>query len=310
MAESRTILVVIDPTAQDQPAFERAAWLAKRIGAGVELFICYYDQYLSGERFFDSSGLERARQNLIADQRRRLEGLAETLSADGVVVSVDARWDHPLDEGIVRKANEVEPLFVVKDTHHHTALKRTIFSNTDWNLIRACPVPLLLVKPRDLAEAPVVITAVDPMHDHDKPAELDNRIMETAQDFTRAVEGQLHVFHSFDPAPAIAGAADTMATPISVPVAELTEALAERHRAAVDDLLEEYPVERQRLHIHQGVPQELLVTLAEQLEADFVVMGALSRSGLKRVFLGSTAEQVLDRLPCDLIIIKPADFNP
>jgi universal stress protein E len=38
------------------------------------------------------------------------------------------------------------------------------------------------------------------------------------------------------------------------------------------------------------------------------VMGAISRSGLKRVFIGNTAEQLLDRLPCDLLIVKPAEF--
>jgi universal stress protein E len=35
----------------------------------------------------------------------------------------------------------------------------------------------------------------------------------------------------------------------------------------------------------------------------------VSRRGLDRVFLGSTAERVLDRLPCDLLIIKPEGFS-
>jgi universal stress protein E len=47
---------------------------------------------------------------------------------------------------------------------------------------------------------------------------------------------------------------------------------------------------------------------AKEHSADFVVMGAVARSGLKRLFIGSTAERVLDRLPCDLVIIKPLEF--
>lgn len=309
MAASKNILAIVDPTQENQPALDRAAWLAEHMGASIELFVCDYDQYLAGERFFDSADLEKARESLIDQHRKRLRNLGERLSADGLVVSVDARWDHPLDEGIVRKVGEVNPLIVVKDTHYHAAIKRTIFSNTDWNLIRRCPAPLMLVKPRDLADEPVVIAAVDPMHDHDKPARLDHDIMKMANELTAAVGGQLHVFHSFDPAPAIAGAADTMATPISVPIGELTEALRDRHREALDALLADYPMDPAQLHVHQGVPQELLVALAEQLAADFVVMGALSRSGLKRVFLGSTAEQVLDRLPCDLVVVNPAGFE-
>lgn len=40
-----------------------------------------------------------------------------------------------------------------------------------------------------------------------------------------------------------------------------------------------------------------------------MTMGAISRSGLQRAFLGSTAEDVLERLPCDALIVKPPDFS-
>jgi len=47
------ILSVIDPTVDDQPALRRAAWLAKNCGAEIELLVCYYNEYLSGDRLFD-----------------------------------------------------------------------------------------------------------------------------------------------------------------------------------------------------------------------------------------------------------------
>ena len=50
------------------------------------------------------------------------------------------------------------------------------------------------------------------------------------------------------------------------------------------------------------------MTLTDQLRADVVIMGAVSRSGLKGLFLGNTAEDVLDRLHCDLLIVKPDGF--
>ena len=50
--------------------------------------------------------------------------------------------------------------------------------------------------------------------------------------------------------------------------------------------------------------------VAKKIGADFVVMGAVSRSGLKRVFIGNTAERVLDDLPCDVLVVKPARSAP
>jgi universal stress protein E len=38
-------------------------------------------------------------------------------------------------------------------------------------------------------------------------------------------------------------------------------------------------------------------------------MGAISRSGIKRLFVGHTAERVIDRLGCDVLVLKPAGFR-
>jgi len=52
----------------------------------------------------------------------------------------------------------------------------------------------------------------------------------------------------------------------------------------------------------------LLAEEAERVRADIVVMGAVSRSRLQRIFVGNTAERVLDHLPCDVLIVKPTEF--
>ena len=298
------ILVAVDPTADDQPAVERAAWLAAHTGAALELFICDYDQYLSGERFFDTKALSKARDHIIESDRKRLEAIAETLDRSKVSVSVDARWDHPLEEGIIRKAKESGASLLVKDTHYHSAIRRSIFSNTDWNLIRACPIPLLLVKPRAIKEKPTIIAAVDPMHEKDQPAALDHEILDWAVTLTTKTSGSLHVFHSFDPAPAYAVSADAMAFPISTPINAMTDAMREQHKKAMDDLLAKRSKDKFKAHLVEGTMRDELIALIQSEHADFVVMGAVSRNALQRLFLGSTAEQVLDHVPCDLLIVQ------
>jgi universal stress protein E len=306
----KKILSVIDPTADEQPAMERAAWLAKLLGAELELFICDYDQYLAGGPLFDSKGLEKARQSLLKNHRARLEKRAEALRAQGLRVDVDARWSRPIDRGIVRKVMDAQPMLVVKDTHYHPALRRSLLSNTDWSLIRACPAPFLLVKPRELATTPTVLAAVDPLHEHDKPAELDHAILSFAKELTQALRGRLEVLHSFDIGPALAAIAGTPVATVSVPVEQVADVAAREHGKALSTLVAEFGIPPENTHLEQGVAHEVLVHEAGTRAADFVVMGAVSRSGLKRIFVGSTAERALDRLPCDLIIIKPPGFQP
>ena len=38
-------------------------------------------------------------------------------------------------------------------------------------------------------------------------------------------------------------------------------------------------------------------------------MGAMSRSGIKRLLIGNTAERILDDLSCDILIVKPVNFR-
>lgn len=309
MSKPKRFLVVIDPTAKAHPALERAIVLAENSGAALELFICDFDPYLAGERFFDAASLKQARKRLLDGHIAKLNELARAARSNGLEVAIDARWDHPLHEGIVRKSLESAADFVFKDTHYHSAIKRSILSNTDWSLIRECPAPLLLVKPRPLSGEPTVLAAVDPMHDRDKPAELDRRILSAAKDLCAIAGAKLEVVHFFDIAPVYAMSTDSLAYSISMPVDAVTKALRKKHKQALEDLLQDEDVPIENSRVVEGETGRTLVEFSEELKADFLVMGAVSRRALKRLVLGSTAEQVLDRAHCDLLIVKSANFR-
>ncbi|HEX7080443.1 MAG TPA: universal stress protein [Gammaproteobacteria bacterium] len=297
-------MVVVDPTAKQQPALERAVWYATRAGASLELFVCDYDPALAADPSIDRTTLEKSRASRILDHTRRLKRLAQDAAKQGVATAVEARWDYPLHEGIARKATESAVDLVMKDTHYHPALHRSVFSNTDWNLIRTSRIPLWLVKPRAVAGRPIVIAAVDPLHKRDDQGTLDGEILSAAKAVQTAVGGELHVFHAFDIGAALAASGDAISAPLALPIAEITETLKRRHREAVWALTDKHAVERRDVHVCQGVTRERLLTLADELKADLVVMGAVSRSGLRRLFLGSTAEQILDHLRCDVLILN------
>ncbi|MDH3616652.1 MAG: universal stress protein, partial [Gammaproteobacteria bacterium] len=238
-----------------------------------------------------------------------LEKLAEPLRADGVVVKTTALWDHPLYEGIVRQAVESGADIVVKDTHHHSAIARVLLTNTDWNLIRTCPLPLWLVKPQDFAETPVFVAAIDPMHQHDKPAALDDEILHISKELSRTVEGELHAFHSYDPRIAVATATANAYIPVSLPFDEIEQQMHEDHQKRFREITDFHKIEDDNAHLVAGLTHEELPLIAANLKADVVVMGAVARNRWKRLFIGATAERTLEHLPCDLLIIKPDWFK-
>jgi universal stress protein E len=139
---------------------------------------------------------------------------------------------------------------------------------------------------------PVVLTAVDPLNEHDKPARSTNASTFAAE--SRARCGHLHVVHAYGtPLGAEPGAMRVIVTSI----------------AAMKRFLDTHAALEGRPHLYEGLAHECLQKAAKEHAADIVVMGAVARRGLKRLFIGSTAERVLDRLPCDLVIIKPLEFD-
>lgn len=309
MEKISKILSVIDPTVEDQPGLRRAAWLAKHSGAELELLVCYYNEYLSGDRLFDSPSLEKARGEVIANQEKHLEELAEPIRKDGIIVTTTATWDHPLYEGIVRHAVTSGADIVVKDTHHHSAVTRALLTNTDWNLIRTCPTPLWLVKPRELADPPVIVAAVDPMHQHDKPAALDDVILQLSKLLGKKVSGEVHAFHSYDPRIAVATATANAYIPVSLPFDEIEQQMHEDHEKRFSEITSFHGIDDDHSHLVAGLTHEELPAIADNLKADVVVMGAVARNRWKRLFIGATAERTLEHLPCDLLIIKPDWFQ-
>jgi universal stress protein E len=309
MEKISKILSVIDPTIDDQPALRRAAWLAKRCGADLELLVCYYNEYLSGDRLFDSPSLEKARTEVIANQEQHLEELAEPIRKDGVTVTTTAAWDHPLYEGIVRRVIASGADIVFKDTHHHSAVTRALLTNTDWNLIRTCPAPLWLVKAHELADPPVIVAAIDPMNQHDKPAALDDEILHLSKLLGGNVKGDVHAFHSYDPRIAVATATANAYIPVSLPFDEIEQQMHEDHEKRFNEITSFHGLDNDHSHLVAGLTHEELPAIANTLKADVVVMGAVARNRWKRLFIGATAERTLEHLPCDLLIIKPDWFQ-
>ena len=85
------------------------------------------------------------------------------------------------------------------------------------------------------------------------------------------------------------------------------EALAAEHSAkfkVLARLASKYSLPPANIHLEVGGVRGSICNVAAQVRADIVVMGAMSRTGLARAFIGNTAEEVLERLPCDALIVK------
>jgi universal stress protein E len=302
----RSILVIVDPTASLHPAIDKAAVLAGRFSARLDLFVC--ETKASWNIRHGEHAAEGRRGEPSTDLTSMVEGLAEPLRRRGLDVTTEAIKADPLPAALLKRVAHTCADLVVKDTHHHSVAHRTLLTNTDWELIRGCPVPLLLVKPRAWSSEPTLCAAVDPGHHDDKPVLLDRCILDLASGLATRLGGRLHVLHAYIPM-AIVAAAVGSTPPVVMDVSpELLASERARKIGELTALVSDYGVVPSNVHLEVGGTREVLCRLAQQLDADVMTMGAVSRSAVKRAFIGSTAETILEHLPCDALIVKGPNF--
>jgi universal stress protein E len=68
-------------------------------------------------------------------------------------------------------------------------------------------------------------------------------------------------------------------------------------------------IARSRQYLIARQPIDAIAEASRQSRCAIVVMGAIARSGYKRLLIGNTAERILDDLTCDIMVVKPAKFR-
>jgi universal stress protein E len=307
MSPIKHILVIADPTAQVQHCVEKGASLARAFGAELELFVCDYQSGLLASGGLPDEVVQAALQERRQQLVEQLRVLAEPLRQAGLQVVTDCSFHERLHTGVIRKVQASGADLVIKDTHFHGVLRRALFTNSDWHLIRECTVPLLLTKPSAWHPHLRVAAALDPGHADDKPASLDRQLLEMTESLAAAMDGEVLAVHAFDPMPLVAGMVSTANGIGTAPFIDVAfiESLRQFHKAAFDGVLAGYPAFAGRAKVIEGSPIAELPGYLARKEVDVLVAGAVSRSALQRFVVGSTAERLLDRLPCDILVVKP-----
>lgn len=306
MKPVRRILVAIkNPALSTPPAVAKAARLAHALGAELELFHAMTVPISADAHLYARGSLVNYERGIRRRAVEQLEAIAAPLRRKELQVRAAADWDYPVHEAIVRHARKVKADLIVADLHAGRRLTPWLLRLTDWELLRTSPIPVLLVKNDSPWGRPVVLAAVDPTHAFAKPAKLDAKILKAASQLASALNGSLHAMHVYAPMPS--GVYPEVGVDARV-VARIGDAAESEARKAFEGALRGTKIPASRRHLVMGLPVEAIPHTASELGSAIVVMGAVSRSALRRVVIGNTAERVLGALPCDALVIKPAQF--
>jgi len=301
----RRLLAIVDLDAEAHPGLEKAGRLAAALDARLEAYACEWSAVAPRR----GRGANRARTEALDAREAALAALVRAVVPPEVRTTVAVDFEHPRDAAILAYVRDAAPDLVLLDSHFHPGVRRALFGPADWPLIRRCPVPLLYAKPRPGGAAPRVAVAVDPGHPADPDGSLDAALVAAGVALAGALRGSLCLVHAFLPLapvfalPAIAGAPGL--DPSAAQRAAVAAEQAARER--VGALLPRRVHVRPEVVLLHGAAVETLPGFAEVEQLDVLALGAVARRGargrLYEAVIGATAERLLERVDCDLLVV-------
>jgi universal stress protein E len=259
-------MVVIDPTTDQQPAFERALDSAQLTGAGLHLYLCV-DEEAGYAREAD------AQQAL----QPRLDELTARAEAADVQSTAELEWADAWRKRAVAAAARCSASMVFKGSFDHSSVQREIRQTADWTLLRTSPCPVLLVKNYHDWKHRRVLAAIKPDSTDEAHIRLNNQIISVAQGFARAYGSDAHFVAAFY---------DLNHPPVAEELARACGA----------------PVER--VHLGHGRAADVIRDTAETLDVDLIILGTVGRDGIKGQVVGNTSERLLDQTHSDLLVLN------
>jgi nucleotide-binding universal stress UspA family protein len=297
------ILVYTRGATPDDPAVSRAIAIARRWGGRIRLMDVFAELPPGWEPLLASLDMGDAREEAERERRGELGKIADHLHALGIHADTDLHWGRPVVE-VVRAAVQGRYQVVVLADDHARGVSGPV-----WAILRECPAPVWVVKPVVHARPARVLAAVAPVGP--EPAELDRRILASAHAASDTMGGELHVVHAWQPIhEAIEWLPEGMR--LHAQKARALREARERHERWVQGMVAaawpHHP--RERTHLVEGAPSEAVLRVADEIGADLVVFGTARSPDHPGMYVGTTAEAIIEHARVSIIAIKPEGFAP
>lgn len=296
------ILVPIDFSSESLKTLRFAKLLAMQTGARLHLTHVVSPPVISSARpvIIPPAFSEEA---IAASARQRMKALLAELSLSARSTPSTVRSGAPVEE-IKEAARKIDADLIVMATRGHTGLKRAFLGSTTERVVREAPCPVLVVREKEdqptKKRAPQTALRFRKILVPIDFSECSRLGLGYALGFAEDFGARLVLFHSvFIPAYVLGDKYTALAMP---------DLIATQQDYAKDEMEKlRQSVSRKGREVESeiafGSPVEQITDYVTKEDVDLIITSTHGRSGLRRVFIGSTAERIVRHASCPVLVV-------
>ncbi|MEM7201945.1 MAG: universal stress protein [Planctomycetota bacterium] len=297
MQTPKTIVVPTDFSDLAKFAFPHARALAEAFGAEIVLTHSVPPESYPAYQVVKMTGFPNIKTEVQNAATAELESYKAEFA--GLQVSTEFREGRPYAcvNGV---ATDREAGLIVIATHGRGGLTHALLGSTAERVVRTAPVPVLSVhtegtrEPLDPRQVKRVLVPTD-------FSDTSRAALKVANWFA-GTDAEIIAVHAFEPPSFPAGPFGILAVDMGALEAEL--------RAKATEGMEAWMVELRKVHANarglmpDGDPVEAVVQVAADENADLIIVGTHGHTGLKHLYLGSVAEDIVRRAACPVLTLR------
>jgi nucleotide-binding universal stress UspA family protein len=307
MGRFRKILIYVRDLAQEQRTLRKGVDLARRDDAELTVVGVVRRLPLHMQELFSAIHLSRIQDEVVAERRKELNEFLAPLRSEGVCVAEQVLVGTPFLQ-IVREVMRNTHDLVMVTAVGRGLFREVLFDPTTMHLIRKCPCPVWALKPSEPEGRPRILAALDPVPSDHVRDSLNAGILKLALSFAEMEQGELHVIHTWSVKleKSLRGSKQIS----NEVIREMVEKSRKMHREALNRVLQAHvpQVPPHQIHLLKGEAGTVIPEFTMKKKIGLIVMGTVGRTGVAGLFIGNTAEVVLQQVDCSVLAVKPDGY--
>lgn len=304
MEKFRNILVLYEGD-QERAALECAIRMARKSGARITIARVLEE---IPDTKTTGGAITELWNTVLQDSHRELELLAKELSAEGLESGFRLVTGTPFIK-VIREVLRNDYDLVIKNSEGKGGLRGIFLGSNDWHLLRKCPCPVWIVEPSHHQKFSRIMAAVDPDPLDKERDALNAKIIDVAATISRMEGRTLYIVHAWQ---AIAeNLLRVRGQGFEGDVETYVNYIHAQHRKNMKELIDRSSLGDidYEVHMLKGGAWDIIPELQREKKVDLLVTGTVARTGLPGLFIGNTAEKLLNKTKCSILAIKPEGFR-
>ena len=293
METYKNILVVIDGKNFVTKAISRAVNLIKQTHGRISILLLEDNSAIHRFTNLINGNNKYTAEVSFKNKSVQLRSIIKKLAKKGIDIAPELLTCTSYNSILSETNNKHIDTVIVAASSHDSGIGYLHYS-IDFFLIGKCSTPLLIVKDHDWEPGGHILSAVELFNENPEHQMLTKKVLEESEHFTQLLDVDCYTVDCYF--------GESMDISFNFEPCEKNQDI---HLSEMKQHCHDYHLPYENVHLSLELPEDAISHIAAEIDSELVILGDCGHRGFFSKLSAHVSEEVLNKVNCDLLILKP-----